>query len=395
MVSKTVDKQPQVTSPAWHLAALAVPAVLVAPAFLRIVGLGRDHRVHLAWIEAGTFPNHGGFHATVEVASRLGLTTSTAAALTLAVAFGLTSWIGFVLIRALSPLHPLPSLLAALGFSIAAPLPKWWDWPGVYLGNLTGVVWHNPTTVFALPFGIGCAGAALVAHRAPSHRRLSLGFLLVTLVLAVACAFTKPNFLLALAPAALLAAMLNRPIPRPVAAVVAAACAVGVSAYLTSTWISPQEPADPTITSEALQASHSIAARPLYLWRQMSQGNVLSSFFSSLLFPLAATTLLVIRKATSQALGFAWIVFGFAMAQWVLLVEAGPRINHANFYWAVVPSVHLLFICSFCALERMAAQLPTTSRGPDTPLAICRLCLLMHIASGAWFLYRSTLTEFA
>jgi hypothetical protein len=375
-----------------HVLVVVVPALLMLPVFIRVVNVSGDHVVHVGWIEAMVFPSHAGYHLTVSLVRMCGTSASFAAAIVLSGAFGLTVYFGFVLIRAFCHLHFWSSALVSIGLTVAAPMPKWWDWPSVYLGNLSGVVWHNPTSIFALPIGLFCVGAALLGQRG-SLSRWQLGLLMsATFALPVLCAFSKPNFLMALAPVSVAALFSRALLPRRTAAVMLAGCVVGLLAYVSVTWVKPNEPINPFAPS---QESHSIAIRPFFLWGRLAAGHVISSFLGSLAFPLVATTILIIRGVVWGGLVLAWMVFAMALLQWVFLVEEGPRLMHANFYWALVPSVHLLFVCSYCAVERMRVEGKTRPSSVDVSVLVCRVMLGVHVLSGIWFLYRSTFVEFA
>jgi hypothetical protein len=272
--------------------------------------------------------------------------------------------------RAGGALRPGPALGLAVVFFLEAPLPKWWSPQNVYLGQLSPTVWHNPTTITALPLAIACFWVFLRGVEAQGEsepgaesRRARLSLDLLAGLLLAAATTAKPNFTLAFAPAAVLV-RLRRFDPLGLAALLTPATAVLAWQYLHAL-LSGFAPEGITLM------------RPLAVWSLWSPHPAVSTLVS-LALPLAVLASSGRRCVLRGPLLAAWLVTLVAVGQFALLAEPEPRLGDGNYYWGVVPAVNLLFLVSAAELLAQAA----TGRGGRWRRTACWLLLALHAVSG-------------
>jgi hypothetical protein len=266
-----------------------------------------------------------------------------------------------------APLAPATALALGLALFFVAPLPKWWRTENVYLGQLSPTVWHNPTVIALLPLAVAAFWACV---RTGDGWRAS--FLCGALLAASATA--KPNFALAFLPAvALLRLVQVRPLGRALAGL---AC-LAAPALAVLGWQYRQALA---LGLEA-RGQGVVSLRPLEVW-QIYSPHPLASALVSLAFPLAVAAFAARDIRQRVPLVAAWLTTALAVAQFALLAEPEPRLGDANYYWAVVPALYLLFLVSAC--ELLAPRRLSAARRAGR--AGCWALLAAHAASGV-FLY--------
>jgi hypothetical protein len=291
------------------------------------------------------------------------------AAVVLALAVALR---GLVTFRQLCP--PVPPQEAAattLALALAMALPKWWDFPSVYLGQVNPNVWHNPTAVFASPLALLTFLAAARYREAPAPgRALSVG------AWSALCAVAKPNYLLAFLPCfgPVLLALLYRAVRR------------GSLSAAKAVWHLLAALGPPAVTlawqywvAFGREGRAGITFDPLGVWSQFTPF-IATSALAGLAFPCVVVAFFGRHALADWRLLFAWAVLAVAIAQYALLAETGPRATDGNFYWAVVPATYVLFLES----SRLTTVQPTGFRRRAAFLA-----LALHAASGATHLVRS------
>ena len=85
--------------------------------------------------------------------------------------------------------------IIVIGLLVCAPLVRPWQANHIYLGQISGSVWHNPTCILCWPIVIALFFAAVEFLRMPNWQMLvAVGLLSALSVLA------KPNYFLAFAP---------------------------------------------------------------------------------------------------------------------------------------------------------------------------------------------------
>ncbi len=226
----------------------------------------------------------------------------------------------------------------------------------VHLGQMSGLIFHNPTTVVVFPL-------ALLLFTASFRERHGLAGALA----AVQC-LIKPNFVAAWIPAFIALQVWRhrgawRPLARSALAVVPA---IGVLLYQ-------------LFTTERLGDGMIVA--PFRAWRQVSD-NILWSSIRSLAFPVAfcAIYFRAIRGRLDHA--FAWCIFGVAFAQYALLYIRGADYP-GNWSWGRYLAIYIVFLL---CLGRFAVIVSRRESwrglwGPAGNVLLIGL-LFLHLSSG-------------
>jgi hypothetical protein len=361
-----------------------VPAALLAALFLPVFWRycvwpdrpgGTDHSSHIVFIRGNAILPYPFFRWTV-LALALGedrhLGPAAAAAVTLATAVtaGLS---GLYLSARSNRSTPLVTALCVL-LALAMPLPSWYQlehilrrvadltWEpgnGLYRGQITPNVWHNPTTIFAMQFTVGLFW---VSARALTDLRLKVAAAVgVMMVLAL---LAKPNYVLALAPCLGLA-LLAQPlpvVPKTLRLVATFFLPVAVLMAQAAILVGPKK----TIGEEMVVA-------PYALWSQYSD-NIPGSALAGIVFPLSVVLLYAGRFREEPDLKLAWAVLGMAVLQFALLAEAGERFLAGNWGWGMIFADHVLFLASCEFLLRQRTHWKQL---------VCLGFLLLHAVSGS------------
>jgi hypothetical protein len=360
---------------------VAIPTVLLTTAamfvFLRFYvwtayPQQTDHANHLSLIERGLIPTYPLYHWTVLLFS-LGRAhfyrPAAAVALTLATAATTALSAAYLLHRSRRPIWCVTAV--CVGLAVVMPLPKW-IWllqlfgaapssdEGLYIGQISPNVWHNPTTIFAMPFAIALFWCATcVLEHFTLRSALALGFMLAL------SAFAKPNYVLALAPCLALAlAMQRMPLADKVLQLVAAFLPPLLLLYGQATWF---------IDPKGGHAADLILFEPLTVWEFYSR-NITYSAFAGIAFPLAVLLAYRGEFSAETPLKLAWATLGMATFQFVMLKEAGEGGVAGNWSWALIFSDHILFLVSCEYLIRQPR---------DWRKVFCFGCFLLHVACGS------------
>lgn len=367
---------------------LVLPALVVfllaLPVFARLCGApdpaaaDTDHPRHvtaaLAIPSGGEIPPHPLFHFCLLVLS-FGNNPAAApgmAAVLLALALGARAYLSALWLTSRGAPGLREVTLTCLALALVMPLPPWWKFPSVYLGQVSPNVWHNPTTVVAMPFALGLS---LLGLRALEDPRLSVmggvGGLMVLSILA------KPNFVLAFAPCFALAALVA--LARAArggrlsvfGALVRVAVAFGPPAGVLGYQFVTAFGGDSTAASR-------VAFEPFTAWALHSP-NIPASILLGVAFPVVVAALFPRQAVRDPGVLLAWAVLAVAVAQFALVAETGERSPYGNFGWGPVLASHVLFVAC-CAL---------VLRQPDGTLRdIALLVLGLHVASGCVCLAR-------
>ncbi len=261
-----------------------------------------------------------------------------------------------------------PALPACIAIVLAfvMPIMNWWNYQSVYLGQIAPTVWHNATTIVAMPAVILLFGASLRCLKEPNFKNAALtaGFgLLSTLI--------KPSYTIAWLPvfvpwfclrARFASGMPLRQLAKQVAILVGP---IAVLLFVQGVLV-------------ASLLNSSVIVAPFGVWSLYSPHPLFSSLLS-LAFPLAVSILYRDRLARDIGLQFAWPVFAVALLQFALLAEGGSRFGAGNFFWGAYMALYMLFLSSANAVMRQAM-----SRRALPALTI----LALHFASGLYFYWR-------
>jgi hypothetical protein len=260
----------------------------------------------------------------------------------------------------------MQAAFVAMALAFVMPIVNWWKPTGVYLGQFAPTIWHNPTTIVAMPVVIVTFFACLRSLKSPTMTNTA--WLSVCLVLG---ASIKPAYAIALLPAFLpffcwTAFVVHGMRLQPL--VIRAAIVIGpllilfpIQSFLLVTF----------------KDTWMIFA-PFAVWSLYSP-HPLASLLLSVAFPLSVVVLYGDKLYRSLAIILAWLTFAMAVAIFILFAEEGPRFTHANFSWGTYMSIYILFLVSADFFFRQPLS------GRSVP---CLAFFFMHLASGTYFYWR-------
>jgi hypothetical protein len=359
---------------------MVAAAAVFCPIFLRFYVYttdgSSDHAAHLTFIREGKIPVYPFYHMTVEALSGWSndnrrLRKGAAAALTLAAtaAAGLSA--AYLASRTKSSTFTLT--IICLGLGLVMPLPTWsfianlrsfhWQSPsppgaGLYLGQVTPNVWHNPTTIFAMPFAIAVYWVAAVALTNFTFRAaIALGITMVLSLLA------KPNYVLALAPCLGLALAVEpmSNVDKIVRLFVVFIFPLAILWTQAAVLVGPKG-----------STSEEMLIAPFEVWRRFSKSITLSTFVG-IAFPLSVLLSYRGRFDGETGLKLAWAAFATAILEYVLLKESGERETAGNWGWGMYFADHVVFLASCAYLLRQRT---------DRRKMFCYGVFLLHVACG-------------
>ena len=275
-------------------------------------------------------------------------------------------WVTFrVLGAAAQWRRPTGVALATLGLAVAMPLPNWWRFPQIYIGQIAINVWHSPTMIVAMPAAIGLfvLGLRSLKTRAPRDVAYAAG-------LAVVCALAKPSFLLAFLPvyvAALTWTQLRARRPGHALLVVAAACAPVVAVLAWQYTF--------TYGQGAVRAG-GLRWAPLRAWHIYSP-HPLVSLLLSVAFPLACIVLFGRRILADRMVRLGAAVAALGILEFALLADLSALRND-DVAWTAYMATYMLFLaCTAWLLGR---------RGRDTKSDVAWGVFALHAAAGIFYI---------
>ena len=123
----------------------------------------------------------------------------------------------------------------------------------------------------------------------------------------------------------------------------------------------------------------------MYVWSLFTP-NHLGSLLVSFSFPVAMTLLFRKHLKNTQIIILAWILVFIALGQFIFLAQEGPRMGAGNFYWAIVPSLYILFLVLFVEL---IALTPAGIKHYPIKCGLCYVILTLHFLSGVLYFIRT------
>jgi hypothetical protein len=384
-----------------------VPTVVVAaataPGFWKYYTTswdkGSDHAVHIMFIRDGKIPTYPLYHLSVQgvakclevgagqvqawrpwspvaaPADALGMYVDRlrrAAAVVLTLACAATAALSAGYLASRTGASTLALTVTCLGLALAMPLPTTtvlgrfasfgWGFPtpghALYLGQISPNVWHNPTTIFAMPFAVALFR---VATRAIEGFTLRVAVELA--VVAILSVLAKPNYALALLPGVAVVLALSKhswidKVLRLIAAfILPLALLWGQAAVL----VGPKG----DIGEEMLIS-------PFEVWGHFSS-NIPLSALVGIAFPVSIVLAYRGRFDAEAPLKLAWMALGTGVLQYVVLIEGGERTMSGNWGWGMMLADHVLFLASCDFLLRQRA---------DARKVLCYACFVLHVGCG-------------
>lgn len=232
----------------------------------------------------------------------------------------------------------------------------------VHLGQVSGLIIHNPTTIAVFPLSI------LLFVKSWQER------LVASSLLAAGQCLIKPNFVLAWMPAFVLMQGWRHGWGRAAArnCVLALGLPVLVLAF------------QYRISSELGQG---FSFAPLLAWREHSP-NIPLSVLRSIAFPALFAAVYWQRIRRDGELWFAWAILAVATLQYALLVVDRPGYR-GDWSWGRYLAVYNVFLVSLARFARHAEWSWPAGRGRMGALnALLAVLLLLHLQTGLWYYAR-------
>ena len=256
--------------------------------------------------------------------------------------------------------------VAAVALGLVMPIVNWWKPASVLAGQFAPTVWHNPTTIVAMPLAVLAFLACL-----QSLKQLTIKTSAVTSVVLALGAAVKPAYVLVLFPVflpwfcwhAVRACRMRWQrlavhiviLTAPLLLVVSVQAALVVA--FRNTWI--------TIA-------------PFAVWSLYSSRPLASSLLSAA-FPLSVLCFYYKEIRGHAMLALAWMTFAVALASVILFAEQGTRFSDGNLFWGVSMANYILFLASAQVMLRQ----PLTVR-----MWPVLLIFTLHLGSGVYFYWR-------
>jgi hypothetical protein len=329
---------------------------LALPIFLRLSGDTRDYLAHIKLAmemdHGGERPPHPLFHWTLRaLAAGTDIeATQAATALLLAAAISVRAWLTAGALASSHPLRLWSLTLLCLALALAMPLPNWWNFPNIYLGQASPNIWHNPTAIFAMPFVL-----ALYLLGVRALDELSWGLFAAVGVTMALCLLAKPNYCLGFAPCFFVMAL---------ASLVSAArsgrfTADGAAARMLLAFV----PASAVILWQSFvvfpdySGGTRLIYAPFVVWGGMVPNiNIPAAVFLGVAFPVAACLSSPAAAVRDRGLVLSWATMALCVVQFALLAETGNRFRDGNLGWGMILSAHVLFVASCVFLLRQPAS---------------------------------------
>ena len=226
--------------------------------------------------------------------------------------------------------------------------PIYYEFGGrMYLGRLGTNVWHNSTTIVAMPFVILLFHESLkfIENKHISKRNIIYIFLLAFIQILI-----KPSFLFAYAPAFPLLLLFKYGIRHPKfwwsVGIVAGICVFIFAEYYVIYQLD-------TFGKAHNQSKSGLEIKPFKVWSHYSKNMWLDATVS-IFFPLLFILLTIKDLKHNTSLLFAIGLSVFAILVAIFIAEEGRRALHGNLFWQVIMTNYLLFlVCIISAFKKM------------------------------------------
>lgn len=240
----------------------------------------------------------------------------------------------------------LVSSLILLSLLFVAPV--YYDFGGrMYLGRLGINVWHNSTTIVAMPFVILLFNESLkfIQNEQVSKRNIIYIFSLAFIQILI-----KPSFLFAYAPAFPLLLLIKYGIRHPKfwwsVGIVTGLCVFIFAEYYVIYQLD-------TFGKAHNQPKSGLEINPFKVWSHYSKNMGLDATVS-LFFPLVFILLTIKDLKHNTPLQFTVWLSVFAILVAIFIAEEGSRALHGNLFWQVIMTNYLLFlVCIISSLKKM------------------------------------------
>lgn len=266
-------------------------------------------------------------------------------------------------------------------------MPIWLPFfnPSIVVGQGGPNVLHNPTNIMVKLLAFPCfLWYAAIMDDIGKGLASRMGVLkIVALSLFVLLtALAKPSFVQMFLPAMLILSILKlikykKAAIRPVAVVTLSFVPV-VSLMALQMWLSFYH-----------GGGSGVSVAFLKVWRHYSP-NVFVSLVVAILFPAIVLLWSIRARKVSTADVLAWIMYGVANAEYILLMENGIRCWHGNFSWSVHLAQFFLWFTSIDRFVSLASECVNKIAGTERKLwfGCASVACALHLASGLCYLWR-------
>lgn len=375
----------------WSSLLTALLAILIfTPIIWRMSLSGYDYSVHtelaVKMLTDRSLPTpHFLLHAGIVTLQQL-LPISFQAASALAVLFAMAAT-AVLLFRMMSAAAQTIWVAATLtlGLLLVAPIPFLFPLDEkLYFGYIAGNVYHNPTILFLKPFALLVFAFIFTPTQevgATNWKSLTACILATT-----ASALAKPNFVIVIVPALVVAfaipAMRRELVPKAkfIACAVLLPALIILAGQYWLTYSSEQIPG-------VYQGRSGIIWAPFVVMANFSSW-LPAKFLFSIAFPLAIFIGYFRQVLAHPRLLLAWLAFVIGAAYTYLLAESGPRMYHGNLAWSGQVTLFILFVVSTAFLCEEVRCNGLKDRYRKLVFALCLTLFILHALSGINF-YRA------
>lgn len=249
----------------------------------------------------------------------------------------------------------------------------------LYLGYMTGNIYHNPTIIALKPFSIVLF---LLAGRIfePLYARMPKKWLILFIVMSVLSLLAKPNYILVLLPALVVLTALQlwrRGQVNWVFLLAGILIPAGVVLGLQSLLLGSRV----TLVFAPLAVVNKWAE----MFNPLANQAVVLKLVLSVLFPLVIYLTHFRTASRDIYLNLAWITWIFGAALYYLFAEEGVRLSHGNLTWSAQIAVFILFAASLAFFVRVYRAGFTRANLTSPVFLLCSGVLMLHIISGIYW----------
>jgi len=254
------------------------------------------------------------------------------------------------------------AVLITIALLLVMPIFNWWGHK-IYLGQIAPNVWHNPTTIIAMPLTL-----LLFFY---SFKKLGSSKLLDYVIigaLVVLNLLAKPNYLIAFLPVYFIVLLYkflkNRDIKILIGMVIITLPSILTLVCQFILTYGNKE-----------TAGSSIIFAPFIVWKKHSP-NISASLLLSIAFPLLYFVLYFSKVKTNYKVIFSWAVFILSLLQFCFLGESGFRLAHGNFIWGAIISLNVLFLTTAADFFKQKFS---------GKYVLVLMTFLLHLATGIYY----------
>ncbi|NVJ48322.1 MAG: hypothetical protein HWE07_14390, partial [Cytophagia bacterium] len=249
-------------------------------------------------------------------------------------------------------------------------LPVSLDLHHYYLGQFPANVWHNSTTILAMPLVVLAFGSCCHFLSKPDVR------VLLRLVLwSVLMYIIKPSFIPVLVVAFPLFTLFRFGFTKPLAASLVYSLLLGLLLIFPLIFISGG--------SDHRVEQGGVEMALFKVWSLYSD-NYLLSLVATLLFPLTCFLLYTKQAIKDDVLLFCWACWVISFGMFATINETGGFLRAGNFGWQVIMASYLLFLTSLVFFNKRIAENASLGWKEKTIGAI----FILHFVSGVFYLIK-------